>query len=194
GGLAMAGGLPDGGADGRGAPGRDALRGHLRRPGDGLGPRGAGGATGGQGRYRSGGPGTHRGGRAQTAGRHGREGRGRGRRLGDLGEIQVRGSVPLPGYWRGPEATSQVTTADGFHRTGDVGVLDADGYLTIVDRLTDMIISGGENVYPSEVEAVLAGHPAVADGAGIGIPDQRGGETGHAAVGGPPRPDAAELI
>src|SRR5262249_56170578 len=115
-------------------------------------------------------------------------------RIGDLGEVQVRGSVPLPGYWQNPEATSQVTTTDGFHRTGDVGVLGADGYLTIVDRLTDMIVSGGEHVYPSEVEAVLAGHPAVADGAGIGIPDQRGGETGHAAVGGPPRPDAAELI
>src|SRR4029077_19054947 len=60
-------------------------------------------------------------------------------RIGDLGEVQVRGSVPLPGHWHNPEATSQVTTADGFHRTGDVGVLDPDGYLTIVDRLTDMI-------------------------------------------------------
>ena len=115
-------------------------------------------------------------------------------RIGDLGEIQVRGSVPLPGYWRGPEATSQVTTADGFHRTGDVGVLDADGYLTIVDRLTDMIISGGENVYPSEVEAVLAGHPAVADVAVIGIPDPRWGETVHAVVVARPGLDTGELL
>jgi acyl-CoA synthetase (AMP-forming)/AMP-acid ligase II len=115
-------------------------------------------------------------------------------RIGDLGEIQVRGSVPLPGYWHDPEATSQVTTADGFHRTGDVGVLDADGYLTIVDRLTDMIISGGENVYPSEVEAVLAGHPAVADVAVIGIPDPRWGETVHAVVVARPGLETGELL
>jgi acyl-CoA synthetase (AMP-forming)/AMP-acid ligase II len=115
-------------------------------------------------------------------------------RIGDLGEIQVRGSVPLPGYWHNPEATSQVTTADGFHRTGDVGVLDADGYLTIVDRLTDMIISGGENVYPSEVEVVLAGHPAVADVAVIGIPDPRWGETVHAVVVARPGLESGELL
>jgi len=115
-------------------------------------------------------------------------------RTGDLGEIQVRGSVPLPGYWHNPEATSQVTTADGFHRTGDVGVLDPDGYLTIVDRLTDMIISGGENVYPSEVEAVLAGHPAVADVAVIGIPDPQWGETVHAVVVGRPGQDTGDLL
>jgi acyl-CoA synthetase (AMP-forming)/AMP-acid ligase II len=115
-------------------------------------------------------------------------------RIGDLGEVQVRGSVPLPGYWHNPEATSQVTTPDGFHRTGDVGVLDADGYLTIVDRLTDMIISGGENVYPSEVEAVLAGHPAVADVVVIGIPDPRWGETVRAVVVGRPGLDTGELL
>jgi acyl-CoA synthetase (AMP-forming)/AMP-acid ligase II len=115
-------------------------------------------------------------------------------RIGDLGEIQVRGSVPLPGYWHNPEATSQVTTADGFHRTGDVGVLGADGYLTIVDRLTDMIISGGENVYPSEVEAVLAGHPAVADVAVIGIPDPRWGETVHAVVVARPGLETGQLL
>ena len=115
-------------------------------------------------------------------------------RIGDLGEVQVRGSVPLPGYWHNPEATSQVTTPDGFHRTGDVGVIDADGYLTIVDRLTDMIISGGENVYPSEVEAVLAGHPAVADVAVIGIPDPRWGETVRAVVVARPGLDPAELL
>jgi acyl-CoA synthetase (AMP-forming)/AMP-acid ligase II len=115
-------------------------------------------------------------------------------RIGDLGEVQVRGSVPLPGYWKNPGATSLLITADGFHRTGDVGVLDSDGYLTIVDRLTDMIISGGENVYPSEVEAVLAGHPAVADVAVIGIPDPRWGETVHAVVVGRPGLDTGELL
>ena len=103
-------------------------------------------------------------------------------RLGERGEIQVRGAAPLPGYWNDPEATARSLTADGFYRTGDVGTLDADGYLTIVDRLSDLVITGGENVYPAEVEAVLAGHPAVADVAVIGIPDERWGETVHAVV------------
>jgi acyl-CoA synthetase (AMP-forming)/AMP-acid ligase II len=103
-------------------------------------------------------------------------------RLGERGEIQVRGAAPLPGYWNDPEATARSLTADGFYRTGDVGTLDADGYLTIVDRLSDLVITGGENVYPAEVEAVLAGHPAVADVAVIGVPDERWGETVHAVV------------
>jgi acyl-CoA synthetase (AMP-forming)/AMP-acid ligase II len=120
-------------------------------------------------------------------------------RLGERAEIQVRGAAPLPGYWNNPEATARSLTADGFYRTGDVGTLDADGYLTIVDRLSDLVITGGENVYPAEVEAVLAGHPAVADVAVIGIPDERWGETVHAVV--VPAPgdaadeiDAAELV
>jgi acyl-CoA synthetase (AMP-forming)/AMP-acid ligase II len=71
---------------------------------------------------------------------------------------------------------------DGFYRTGDVGTIDARGYLTITDRLRDVIITGGENVFPGEVEAVLAGHAAVADVAVIGIPDDRWGETVHAVV------------
>jgi long-chain acyl-CoA synthetase len=103
-------------------------------------------------------------------------------RLGERGEIQVRGAAPLPGYWNDPEATARSLTADGFYRTGDVGTIGADGYLTIVDRLGDLVISGGENVYPAEVEAVLARHPAVADVAVIGIPDERWGETVHAVV------------
>jgi long-chain acyl-CoA synthetase len=103
-------------------------------------------------------------------------------RLGERGEIQVRGAAPLPGYWNDPEATARSLTVDGFYRTGDVGTLGADGYLTIVDRLSDLVITGGENVYPAEVEAVLAGHPAVADVAVIGIPDDRWGETVHAVV------------
>ncbi len=103
-------------------------------------------------------------------------------RLGERGEIQVRGAAPLPGYWNDPEATARSLTADGFYRTGDVGTIGADGYLTIVDRLSDLVITGGENVYPAEVEAVLAGHPAVADVAVIGVPDDRCGETVHAVV------------
>jgi acyl-CoA synthetase (AMP-forming)/AMP-acid ligase II len=114
-------------------------------------------------------------------------------RLGELGEIQVRGAAPLPGYWNDEEATRSVMTQDGFYRTGDVGVIDADGYLTIIDRLKDMIITGGENVFPAEVEAVLARHPDVADVAVIGIPDDRWGETVHAVVVGRPGPGAAEL-
>jgi long-chain acyl-CoA synthetase len=103
-------------------------------------------------------------------------------RLGERGEIQVRGAAPLPGYWNDPAASERSLTADGFYRTGDVGTFDADGYLTIIDRLNDLVITGGENVFPAEVEAVLAGHPAVADVAVIGIPDDRWGETVHAVV------------
>ncbi len=110
-------------------------------------------------------------------------------RLGEREEIQVRGAAPLPGYWNDPETTARSLTADGFYRTGDVGTLGADGYLTIVDRLSDLVITGGENVYPAEVEAVLAGHHAVADVAVIGIPDDRWGETVHAVVVAAPAAD-----
>jgi len=120
-------------------------------------------------------------------------------RLGERDEIQVRGAAPLPGYWGDPEATSAALTPDGFYRTGDVGTIDTRGYLTIIDRLGDVIITGGENVFPGEVEAVLAGHAAVADVAVIGIPDDWWGETVHAVVvprTGPYTDDqfAAELI
>jgi long-chain acyl-CoA synthetase len=115
-------------------------------------------------------------------------------RLGELGEIQVRGPEPLPGYWNDPEATAATLTPDGFYRTGDVGTIDADGFITIVERLKDMVITGGENVYPAEVEAVLAGHPSVFDVAVIGIPDERWGETVHAVVVAGPGFDAAELL
>jgi long-chain acyl-CoA synthetase len=103
-------------------------------------------------------------------------------RLGERGEIQVRGAAPVPRYWADPGATSAALTPDGFYRTGDVGTIDARGYLTITDRLRDVIITGGENVFPGEVEAVLEGHAAVADVAVIGIPDDRWGETVHAVV------------
>ena len=114
-------------------------------------------------------------------------------RLGERDEIQVRGAAPLPGYWSDAEATARALTADGFYRTGDVGTIDADGYLTIIDRLNDVVITGGENVFPAEVEAVLARHPAVADVAVIGIPDDRWGETVHAVVVAAPGFDPAGL-
>ena len=119
-------------------------------------------------------------------------------RLGELGEIQVRGAAPLPGYWNDPEATAATLTPDGFYRTGDVGTIDADGFITIAERLKDMVITGGENVYPAEVEAVLAAHPGVGDVAVIGIPDERWGETVHAVVvagpGSGPDFDPGELL
>lgn len=115
-------------------------------------------------------------------------------RLGELSEIQVRGAAPLPGYWNDAEATAGTLTPDGFYRTGDVGNVDAGGYITIVERLKDVVITGGENVYPAEVEAVLAGHPAVADIAVIGIPDDKWGETLHAVVVAGPGFDTSELL
>lgn len=115
-------------------------------------------------------------------------------RLGALGEIQVRGAAPLPGYWNNPEATARTLTPDGFYRTGDAGTIDGDGYITIVDRLNDVVITGGENVFPAEVETVLARHPAVADIAVIGIPDDTWGETVHAVVVAAPGFDTGELL
>ncbi|WP_425837655.1 class I adenylate-forming enzyme family protein [Streptomyces fractus] len=103
-------------------------------------------------------------------------------RLGEHDEVQVRGAAPFPGYWNDPDATRQALTADGFYRTGDIGAIDDDGYLTLVDRLKDMIVTGGENVYPAEVEAVLAAHPAVREVAVIGVPHPRWGETVHAVL------------
>lgn len=100
---------------------------------------------------------------------------------GTVGEIIVRGPMVTRGYWGQPEATAQALR-DGWLHTGDGGRMDDEGYLSIADRLKDMIISGGENVYPAEVEAVLRGHPAVSDAAVIGVPDRRWGESVHAVV------------
>jgi long-chain acyl-CoA synthetase len=100
---------------------------------------------------------------------------------GTMGEIIVRGPMVTRGYWGQPE-TSALALRDGWFHTGDGGRMDADGYLTITDRLKDMVISGGENVYPAEVEAALRSHPAVSDAAVIGIPDERWGEAVHAVV------------
>jgi acyl-CoA synthetase (AMP-forming)/AMP-acid ligase II len=98
------------------------------------------------------------------------------------GELLIRGECLFSGYWRDPEATAAAFADGGWYRTGDIARLTADGYLYILDRVTDMIISGGENIYPAEVEAVLAGHPAVADVAVVGRPDARWGEAVHAVI------------
>jgi acyl-CoA synthetase (AMP-forming)/AMP-acid ligase II len=100
---------------------------------------------------------------------------------GAVGEIVIRGPMVMRGYWRQPEAT-QAAFRDGWLRSGDGGRMDADGHLFIVDRLKDMIISGGENVYSGEVEAALRSHPAVAQAAVIGVPDLHWGESVHAVI------------
>jgi fatty-acyl-CoA synthase len=102
-------------------------------------------------------------------------------RLGEHGELQVRGPNVFPGYWRNPEATA-AAFEDGWLRTGDVAEVDHEGFVRIAGRLKDMYISGGENVYPTEVEAVLHEHAAVAEAAVVGVPDERWGETGIAFV------------
>ena len=97
------------------------------------------------------------------------------------GEVVVRGPQVMRGYWHASEATA-LTLRDGWLHTGDIGTLDADGYLTIRDRVKDMIVSGGENVYPRAIEEVLIRHPAVAEVAVIGVPDTRWGEAVKAIV------------
>jgi long-chain acyl-CoA synthetase len=100
----------------------------------------------------------------------------------ELGEIWVRGPNVMRGYWNRPAETAAVLDEDGWYHTGDAGRVDADGYIYIVDRLKDMIISGGENVYSSEVENALAHHPGILECAVFGVPDDRWGERVHAAV------------
>jgi long-chain acyl-CoA synthetase len=100
---------------------------------------------------------------------------------GEVGEVWVRGPNVMLGYWNRPEATA-AALVDGWYRTGDAARMDEHGYLFMVDRLKDMIITGGENVYSVEVEAVLAEHPAVAEVAVVGVPDDRWGEAVHAIV------------
>lgn len=107
---------------------------------------------------------------------------GRNVPTGHVGEVWTRSAQNMLGYWANPDATAATLTADGWLRTGDAGYLDADGYLYLHDRIKDMIVSGGENVYPAEVENVLMTHPGVADAAVIGVPDQRWGEAVKAVV------------
>jgi len=100
---------------------------------------------------------------------------------GQVGEIWVRGPMIMQGYWKQPDATA-AAFVDGWFRTGDLGRMREDGYLFIVDRLKDMIITGGENVYCAEVEAVLRNHADVAQAAVIGVPDVKWGEAVHAVI------------
>lgn len=101
--------------------------------------------------------------------------------VGEVGEIAARGPTIMSGYLNRPVET-QAVLQDGWLRTGDVGRLDANGYLHVLDRLKDMVISGGENVYSAEVEGVLTRHPAVVEAAAIGVPDERLGETVMAVI------------
>src|SRR5262249_51457226 len=103
-------------------------------------------------------------------------------RIGDQDELLLRGPNVMLGYLDDPEATRQAVDADGWLHTGDVGRLDDRGYLTITDRLKDMYICGGFNVYPAEVEQALARLRGVADSAVVGVPDERLGEVGKAFV------------
>jgi long-chain acyl-CoA synthetase len=96
--------------------------------------------------------------------------------LGSPGEIAIRGPQVMSGYWARPDETAKAMTADGFFKSGDVGVMDARGYIKVVDRKKDMILVSGFNVYPNEVEEVVAHHPGVAECAAVGVPDANSGE------------------
>src|SRR5258708_22307179 len=98
--------------------------------------------------------------------------------LGQSGEIAIRGPQVMQGYWQRPDETAHVMTDDGFFKSGDIGVMDAEGYVKIVDRKKDMIVVSGFKVFPNEIEAVVAGFPGVLECAAIGGPDARSGEAG----------------
>ena len=98
------------------------------------------------------------------------------------GEVITRGPNIMKGYWNNPEATAAAIDSEGWFHTGDIGYLDEDGFLYIADRLKDMVITGGENVYPAEVESVLYEHPSIAEIAVIGLPDEQWGEAVVAVV------------
>jgi len=102
--------------------------------------------------------------------------------VGEVGELVLKGPSACSGYFDDPEATKKSIDAEGYFHTGDMARVDADGFYFIADRKKDMFISGGENVYPAEIEAVLHEHPAVASAAVIGIPDEKWGEVGRAIV------------
>lgn len=102
--------------------------------------------------------------------------------VGEIGDIQVRGPNVFAGYWRMPEKTAAEFTADGFFKTGDVGKQDSDGYVTIVGRSKDLIISGGYNVYPAELESFINDLPGVSESAVVGVPHPDFGEVGVAVV------------
>jgi acyl-CoA synthetase (AMP-forming)/AMP-acid ligase II len=101
---------------------------------------------------------------------------------GDEGEIWIHSQSCMNGYWNLPEATAATMTGNNWVRTGDAGLMDEDGYVYVRDRVKDMIVSGGENIYPAEVESAMYGHPAIAEVAVIAIPDQKWGEAVKAIV------------
>ena len=116
---------------------------------------------------------------------------------GEAGEVVVRGYNVMRGYFNDPESSEDTVGPDGWLHTGDIGVMDESGNVSITDRLKDMYVSGGFNVYPAEVETVLRGHPAVGQVAVIGVPDRRMGEVGLALVvpaAGPPTGDGDDLV
>ena len=115
---------------------------------------------------------------------------------GETGHLQVRGPNVFAGYWRMPEKTHEEFTTDGWFKTGDVGRITADGYVTIVGRSKDLIISGGYNVYPAEIESVLNELPGVAESAVVGVPHPDFGEAVIAVVVARPgtQPDAGTMI
>jgi long-chain acyl-CoA synthetase len=96
--------------------------------------------------------------------------------LGQPGEISIRGPQVMAGYWQRPDETAKVMTADGFFRTGDIGTMDERGFFKIVDRKKDMVLVSGFNVYPNEVEDVVAGLAGVLECAVVGVPDEKSGE------------------
>ncbi len=96
--------------------------------------------------------------------------------LGERGEIAIKGPQVMKGYWQRPDETANVMTQDGWFKSGDVGIMDADGFTKIVDRKKDMILVSGFNVYPNEVEDVIASHPGVLEVAAVGVPDEKSGE------------------
>jgi len=102
--------------------------------------------------------------------------------LGERGELCIKGPNVMKGYWKKPEETRNAMTADGFFRTGDVATMDEDGYLYIVDRTKDMLIVGGFNVYPRNIEEAIYQHPSVEEASVIGVPDAYRGETPKAFV------------
>jgi acyl-CoA synthetase (AMP-forming)/AMP-acid ligase II len=102
--------------------------------------------------------------------------------IGETGEVLARSPCVMKGYWQRPEDTAAKFTADGWLRSGDMGYLDQDGFLYLVDRKHDLIISGGFNVYPREVEDVLLAHPQIAEAAVVGLPDERWGDRVHAVI------------
>ena len=111
--------------------------------------------------------------------------------VGEAGEIWLTGPTIMPGYWQRPDATAEAIV-DGWYRTGDGGYVDADGFLYLTDRIRDMIVSGGENIYPAEVENALRSHPAVRDVGVFALPDKKWGEIVAAAVETYPNVDVSE--